>query len=483
MINNSRLLFYIPFLIVLLNTIVKGIFIESTSIAGDEPFSIFHAQMDIGAIIELLRQGNNPPFYELFLHYWIKLFGISELAVRIPSLVFSSLTCLYLFKTGKRFFNIRVGLVASIIYIFSNYHILLSHEARGYALLGMLAVMSMYCFLKIVNEQASKTSFFLLAIINGILLYTHYFSLFLIVLQATLFILNPRIRNKSLRPFIFYGTSLTILYLPNLMVLFHRFMDSSSKGTWLRPPRGLEDLYNRIWAFSNSPVVTVLCILILVISAILWLKNRSLKGENSLNRNIIFLWFWGPFLLMFTISFWIPMFLDRYLMFFAVAYPLVLSIIADRITKKPMYRNSILSVLSILFIVSVKPNIGNKRKVAETVEKISELKNENCLVVICPENFLINYLYYENRNLFALAENELSFESIKKLAQEQNIMAVNSIQDIPLNSFNQVLYLDAAANFSFPNNNIVHDLEQEYNLKEKHFFYEIFNVYDFHKRK
>jgi hypothetical protein len=63
--------FLFPAVLVLLNFCLKGIFIHSGDISGDEPFTIYYSQVDFGTLLEMLKTENNPPFFFLLMHFWI----------------------------------------------------------------------------------------------------------------------------------------------------------------------------------------------------------------------------------------------------------------------------------------------------------------------------------------------------------------------------------------------------------------------------
>jgi mannosyltransferase len=54
----------------------------------DEANSVIIASSGFSRLLEYLRNDNNLPFYYLLLHIWIRLAGISEWAVHLPSVVF-----------------------------------------------------------------------------------------------------------------------------------------------------------------------------------------------------------------------------------------------------------------------------------------------------------------------------------------------------------------------------------------------------------
>ena len=71
-------------------------------LGNDECFSAYHAQGSIGFIVSTLLRGDNPPLWELLLHGWTWVVGISPVALRSLSALLSALTVVPLYAAGKR---------------------------------------------------------------------------------------------------------------------------------------------------------------------------------------------------------------------------------------------------------------------------------------------------------------------------------------------------------------------------------------------
>lgn len=95
----------------------------------------------------------HPPLYYIFMKMWSFLFGTSEIAMRMPSVIFSVLTGHAVFLIGSRIKNERFGLLAAAIYLFNPLSVYYAQEARMYALSTMLLAFSLYFLLNIVAEH------------------------------------------------------------------------------------------------------------------------------------------------------------------------------------------------------------------------------------------------------------------------------------------------------------------------------------------
>lgn len=474
MTNGKYTHYYLPGFFILLGFAVKGMFLGSNSLGGDEPFSVYHAQQSLGHLWGIFQNENNPPLHFLVLHYWIKCFGISEISVRMPSLIFSAFTVLFIYRIGLRFFNLRVAVIASVLFTFSTYQVMYAHEARAYALMGLLTSVSMYYYLEIIHSKGRNIGqlvWFFLA--NILLIYTHFFGFFILFIQCFFILFQRKLLKEYGRFLVLFAGVMLLTYSPYIWIVLNRF-SSSAGGTWVDPPSGINALYEMLRAFSNAPVTAVFTLAAMVAGlVVLFVKRR--QNPHRLATRLIVCWFYIPFLFMFVISFWIPMFLDRYLMFIAVGFPLLVAVSADFILQKPKLRLLIPGFISLLFLVTVKPDKTNKREVKETVQLVKQLENDQTLVLVAPVHFSLNFIYYYDRNLFQHPDPEF----VKRKLAERRLYCINNLEWIAYKSAKHLVLVDAASNFSAPDNNILNTLNAEFHQTKKHHIEEIFDIYEF----
>lgn len=483
---NLRNKYLIPALLILTNFIFKGMYLGGNSLGGDEPFSVYVSQMNISSLVSYLATGNNPPLFEIFLHYWIKCFGISEFAVRFPSLIFSCLTVFFLYRIGLKNFNVRIALYGSLFFIFSNYQITYAHEARVYSLMGMLSAMSMYYFLELINSKSKEIRFIKTALLtaNILLIYAHYFGFFILFIQFVCILFNKQVRKTHLRFWILGSLLIFLAYIPNIGVLLERFTNSTGiGGTWLTPPTGLVDLYNMLWKFTNAPVVAALTIILMVFTLVRFiLLKRKNRISLSFQSKIIILWFLFPFIGMFLISYWTPIFLDRYLMLVSIGFCLFLALITDFMIKKQVWKYVIPLSFCLLFVITSKPNLSTKRNVREVVKIMKELKQDKETVTLfCPHHFSLNIAYYYDRSLFTKIDEKDIYKHIDSEMEKESVFGINAINETDFKQKKQVIYVDAASNFSFPQNGILDSLAQNYPLQKKVSVDDFFLIYDFRR--
>jgi mannosyltransferase len=471
--------FLLPLFLIVLNFVLKGFFLGSNSLGGDEPFSVYYSQQSLGNLFEIFQAENNPPLHFLILHYWIDFFGISEISVRIPSLIFSSFTVLFIYKIGLRFFNSRVAIIASILFTFSTYHVIYAHEARAYALMGFLTAVSMFYYLAIIHSKKQNNwDVFWFLFANTLLIYTHFFGFFVLFIQFFFILFQRNLLTQYYRFLILFVGVLILTYSPYLWIILGRFTSSTQNGTWLTPPSGINAFYEMLRAFSNAPVTAVFTIAVLVIGLVLLISKRK-QNPNRLATRLVICWFYIPFVFMFVISFWVPMFLDRYLMFIAIGFCLTLAISADFIIQKPKFQLLIPSLICLLFLVTVKPNKTNKREVRETVQLIKQLENDSTLVLVAPVHLSMNFIYYYDRALFQNTNREIVQNELAK----RSLYCINSLESVDYKKWKRIVLLDAASNFSAPNNNILNTLNTEFNQVKKYHIEEIFDIYEFERRQ
>jgi hypothetical protein len=462
----------IPVLFFLFNLILRAFGLEVNSLAGDEPFSVYFAQMDISDILRHLKPGNNPPLYDLFLHYWIKIFGISEIAVRVPSLIFVSITAAFIYKIGNEFFSRWSGIVAGLLFSFSNYATYFSHEARAYALFGMFTAISFYLFLKWLNDRSTSAQLVLYALVNALLLYTHYFGIMVIGLQVAFALLFSRTEVKKLKRFTVPLIVSLLLFAPYIPVVIAQFSVTKEKGTWLIVPNGWSTMEYVLVQFANSALVLKCIGLILVVGGLM-----NLKKWRRIHRNtwVILGWFVVPFLGMFILSYWVPMFHDRYLMHTVGGFIVLVAIASVSVAKSPMVKWVLPALLMVLFVATSHRNIDNGRHTKEAVEKVQELRDTGTRVVLYPKFRIFDYAYYFNRDRFEDYDAEYGYYHVLEGFKEENLYGINQYSEARIDrTVNEVIFMMTDGG---PKAQLLEEFALEFEVKSHHFFPEITDVY------
>jgi hypothetical protein len=208
--------------------------LDAKSIWFDESHSLNRASLDLLSIAsgkeiwgDRVRQDTtHVPFYFFILHFLIKLAGDSDFTLRFLSVIFGVLTVPLIYFMGKKLCHgdTRVGLWAALLATFSPFYLWYSQEARMYALLVFLGLLSVYCLLRAIDEN--KTGWYAIyAMTATAMLYTSLFSGVLFVFEGLLGLLAAWKRRRWVILAVFVIISLA--FLPGL---WHHLV-------WLTPER------------------------------------------------------------------------------------------------------------------------------------------------------------------------------------------------------------------------------------------------------
>jgi mannosyltransferase len=413
---------YLPVLLFLVAFCWKLHYIGTRDICIDEPFTIFHAQSGVGDILKSQSEnGPNPPLFMFLLHFWIKIFGISPYSVRILPLLFNSLTTVFIYLTGKKFFSIWCGILASAIFILSTYHFYFGLETRAYSMLSMATAASLYYFLSLVNNFNNRKFLVALVLANFVLIYSHYFGWFVVFVQFLISFLY--LDNKKLFRTLLVATVLTgIIFLPLAPVFIKHFL-ISGKGTWVQPPAG-SDYLNQLWWFLNTKLAFNIIVLILIGGIVHILLTKS-PIKISCELITVFVWWFVPFTIMFLVSAKMPMFIDRYILFNSIGLYLFIAVALHFLyNKMQVYVLSILIMIVMFTQLQINSKVFYYREVQNMANNVRSHLNNNSIILIYPYWADLGFMYYFNRDIYK------DFNNYDSLLLKTNIFHVWNLNEV-----------------------------------------------------
>ncbi len=250
-------------------------------------FTNFNALIQLGVMPD-----GHPAGVQVWLWCYIKLFGNTEWALKLPFAIASIGCSYYLFKCSLKLFNLYAAILSTIIFISLSFFLTQQTYIRPYTIGLLLNLGFFYYALKCTENKYLIANYIGIIIYSTLSYYTHYFS-FLQSLMLWLILFLAYVKQINLK-FYFISFAITIvLFLPHIDITFYLLKMGGlgwlGKPTFDFIPAFFLQLFNQSWVY-------VCFSLLLLILAFFQFK----KAKKTLIL-LLFLWLL-PFILLWIYS-------------------------------------------------------------------------------------------------------------------------------------------------------------------------------------
>jgi len=274
-------------LIIALGAFLRLYGLTAQSLWNDELSSYVRSHFDRAwpVIDDGARYDGHPPGYLLLLFGVQKLFGHSEIALRLPSAIAGIISIWLIYLLGRRLYSWREGVIAAGLMAVLWAPVYYSQEARPYAFVILLSLLTTYLWLPFVPSSIVhrpslwSTAGYVLAALAAA--YMHYFGLLLVTLQgATALFFALRARRGIVRVLVSYALVL-IGYSPWLTFVGIQ-LGTQFAAPLPRPSLGIfVEFFRHIF---YGPVYLVLLVLALYGLALGVIVYRKISGRGPLHE-------------------------------------------------------------------------------------------------------------------------------------------------------------------------------------------------------
>ncbi len=277
----------------------------------DEAISVGQAQMPFGKMLEEMETTDvHPPLHHAILWVTVRLFGISEFAVRLPSLVAGVALVPALFWVGTVLYNRRTGWIAAVLATIAPFCVWYSQEARMYSQFMLFAAVAIGAQVLAVR-RGRWYDWGLYALSTALLFWTQYFGVMPILVAQVGFAWavwqarqRPSEWRRIAKGWALAMAAVTVLVLPVLPILRSEYAAYANRGIGLVPSQagagssvigGTISIYsvgaNLIWAFfgyhADGPMVQIAALWPLLMLLAFVMLGRGRSGASLLLLGLV----------------------------------------------------------------------------------------------------------------------------------------------------------------------------------------------------
>jgi hypothetical protein len=240
--------------------------------------------------IGVMENDSHPAGVQVFLYYWVKLFGFNEFWIKLPFAILGVASVFLIYNIAKQWFGPLSALLSAAFFAGIQYAVFYSQIARPYAA-GLFFVLLMVYFLNRWIKATQKISWTLIlafAIASWLAALMHAFSLASAgIIYLTGFFLIQRSHHRK---YMVAGILAILFYLPHLPVFVYQ-LNAGGIGGWLgKPEAGF--LCSFLFYTTNYSWFFVFILLAVFVLPFLT-RQHTLSSKNTF-RVVALMWFFIP---------------------------------------------------------------------------------------------------------------------------------------------------------------------------------------------
>ncbi len=281
------------------------------------------SRLNFDDLSTLIKEGvmgdGHPAGIQVFLFYWVKLFGSDEWIVKLPFTLFGLLSVWLVYAIATKWFNETVGLLSAAFFATIQYTVMYSQIARPYISGVFFSLLMVYYWSSMMQTAGIRfhwnTLFYVIS--ASLCTYNHHFSLLFAMLVGISGLLL--VERKYLLRYVLTGVAIFVLYIPHLKIFFYQLSMGGVEG-WLAKPQN-DFFVNYIGYLFNFSILS----LVVALSVSLFGARGKNRQKVNYKHYLLFLsWFIIPLLTGFFYSIYVNAVLQFSVLIFSFTYLLFL---------------------------------------------------------------------------------------------------------------------------------------------------------------
>ena len=208
----------------------------------DEAISVRQAQLPLRTMLADVRDTDvHPPLHHVLLWVTVRLFGTSEFAVRLPSLIAGIALVPVMGWIGRLLYDRRTGWIAAVLATIAPFGVWYSQEARMYSLFMLFAALAVGAQVQALR-RGRTVDWVLYGAATAAMLWTQYFAVLPVLVQQRR---SPsccgvtghdrRAPRTLLRGWLVASAVVAVASLPLMPILLDQLAAYSNRGVGLTP--------------------------------------------------------------------------------------------------------------------------------------------------------------------------------------------------------------------------------------------------------